>query len=113
VIIDPYLDVEAIRLLAWVEEAIRLTLVSVNIPDKATKELRSLKQAGRMTRVIRNRQAHDRWFLIDGRWWHSGGSFKQLGERWTRISAIDSHDEITAHNRMLKSLLNSGVDVHL
>jgi uncharacterized LabA/DUF88 family protein len=112
-IIDPYLDVETIRLLAWVEKPIRLTLVSMNIPEKALIEVQSLRQAGRTIRLIRNRQAHDRWFVIDGRWWHSGGSLKQLGERWTRISAIESREEISAHNRMLDSLLNSGTDVQL
>jgi NYN domain len=112
-IIDPYLDVETIRLLAWVRNSVMLTLVSLNIPVKALDEIRSLRKDGRTVQLVRNRKVHDRWFLIDGRWWHSGGSLKQLGERWTRISAIGSQQEIVAHNRMLESLLSSGSNVQL
>jgi hypothetical protein len=88
-------------------------LISRNIAGIAVEEVRSMKAAGRVIKLLKNSHAHGRWFRIDDRWWHSGGSFKQLGERYSRISAVEFENEVVEHNKMLQFLLRSSNEVQV
>lgn len=111
VILDPYVGPETVRLLALAPTATRLLVVGQLIAG-AREELRTLRAAGREISVIDNRKFHDRWFRIDGYWWHSGGSLKDIGNKFSRVSALTAK-ETAPHEQMLAQLMASGTPVRL
>lgn len=112
-IIDPYVDVGTIKLLAWVSPAVDATVVGGRVSADARAEADILRAHGRRVRIVRvpaSAMSHDRWFRVDNAWWHSGASLKDLGRRFSRISAVDESEK-DDHDAMLVQLLASGVDV--
>jgi hypothetical protein len=114
VVIDPYVGVGTVRLLAWVPSTVDVTVIGSKVEDEASDEARTLRASGRHIRIVKvatDAMSHDRWFRVDDAWWHSGASLKDLGRRFSRISSIDEEAERTAHDAMVAQLLKSGVDV--
>jgi hypothetical protein len=108
VVIDPYIGEGTLRLLAWARPSARLILIGQRIEPAAIAEAKSIRGAKRTISIRRHRDIHDRWFRVDGRWWHSGGSLKDLGRKYSRISAIENDRELADHDKMLADLLASG-----
>ena len=104
VVIDPYVSEETVRLMAWSKPGAKLVLVSKKFSEATLQEAAHLVMAGRDLALYKSDAIHDRWFSVDGRWWHSGGSLKDLGRKWTRISEIDQPEEIDQTEQLLGSL---------
>ena len=113
VIIDPYVGSGTIRLLAWVPATVEVTVIGSKIEAEATAEAATLRAHGRRLRVVKvppQAMPHDRWFRVDGVWWHSGASLKDLGRRFSRISRIDDA-ESPEHDAMFAQLWQVGTDL--
>lgn len=103
VVIDPYSSEQTIRMMAFGAGAVELTLVADRLSEDARQEgSEVIDQGGRLS-IYRSRDLHDRFFVVDDAWFQSGGSLKDLGKRWTRISKIDGA-EISVHEAMLSRL---------
>ena len=90
-IIDPYLGVELFELLECVETQVVVSMITDERhrpPDLEALVTRCRKE-GRRLRVYASRDVHDRYLRIDGDWWHSGHSFKDLGSRVSQLSHLD------------------------
>jgi predicted HAD superfamily phosphohydrolase YqeG len=111
--IDPYVGPSTIRLLAWTASSVKVLVIGQKIDEAACDNARQVIDAGRTLQLLRHDRIHDRWFRIDGRWWHSGGSLKDVGAKFTRISAIGDPGEVSDHERMLAELLSSATTVDL
>lgn len=112
-VIDRYVGARTIRLLQFVPPTVEVVVIGSKIDAAARDEARALRGSGRRIRVISVADVampHDRWFQVDGEWWHSGASLKDIGHRFSRISRIDDKDEIAAHDAMLLELLRIGAD---
>ncbi len=105
-LIDPYVGRETIRLLAWVRPSVQTVVIGTTIDSEARSDVQAMREGGRQIRLVRAGRIHDRWFRIDGSWWHSGGSLKDLGRKYSRISAIEAPSEVAAHEAMLSTLLS-------
>lgn len=103
-IIDPWVSEETVRLLAWSNPGVKLMLVGTRFTESAISESRDIARAGRNLALFKSTAVHDRWFSVDDHWWHSGGSLKDLGRKWTRISEIAEPGEIERTERLLESL---------
>jgi uncharacterized LabA/DUF88 family protein len=104
VVIDPYISEETVRLVAWSSPGVELVLIGAKLPQAALRESADIVSAGRSLALYRSNDVHDRWFCVDDRWWHSGGSLKDLGRKWSRISQIDEPGEIEETEELLASL---------
>jgi uncharacterized LabA/DUF88 family protein len=104
VVIDPYISDETVRLMAWSSQEVELVLVGARLPRAAVDEAADIARAGRNLALYRSHDVHDRWFAVDDRWWHSGGSLKDLGLKWSRISQIDEPREKEQTENLLASL---------
>jgi len=104
VVIDPYISEKTVRLLAWSSPDVELVLVGARLPRAAVDEAADIVRAGRNLALYRSHDVHDRWFAVDDRWWHSGGSLKDLGRKWSRISQIDEAREKDETEDLLASL---------
>lgn len=108
VIIDPYTSAETIRLIAFSPSSAELIIVCNQLDAEARREIADLEVAGANLSLYRSAEIHDRWFAVDETWWHSGGSLKDLGRRWTRVSRIEDPREQAETEAMLSRLIAVG-----
>jgi hypothetical protein len=103
-VIDPWISERTIRLLAWSGRGVNLILVTRRFPASARAESADMAKAGRNLALYETSDVHDRWLAVDDRWWHSGGSLKDLGRKWTRISELHEPQEIELTEQLLVRL---------
>ena len=51
-------------------------------------QVEKLKKDGHLINVYGSKKFHDRFIGIDNIWWHSGHSFKNLGEKDSMLSKV-------------------------
>jgi hypothetical protein len=103
VVIDSWVSEATIRLMAWAPAGTELVLVAGRLNKASLDEAADVIAGGRSLRIYTDATVHDRWFVVDDQWWHSGGSLKDLGRKVTRISEVDEW-EIEKHELLLASL---------
>lgn len=113
VIIDNYVDIETIRLAAGVNSDIEIVLLGTKFNARTRAEAIAMQAAGRSMRLVQHGDIHDRWLKVDNEWFHSGHSFKDIGKKVSRISAIVNPWEVAEHDEMLNDLVASGCEITL
>ena len=83
---------------------VALTLVSQHFSATLLEEAAHLLAEGGNVSLYRSGAFHDRWFAVDDQWYHSGGSLKDLGKKWVRVSRIEDIDEIEETEALLTSI---------
>lgn len=113
VVLDPYTNETTIRLMAVGARKARLILVAGRLSPEARTEARQVIEAGASFSVFQSRDLHDRWFAVDSVWFHSGGSLKDLGRKWSRIARVDDPQEAIQTEQMLAELTTPEKEVSL
>ena len=92
-LVDPYVDDQVLQMIPLVPKTVAVTILSDRIsPADFCVQVIKLRKEGYIVRVVRTEAFHDRFLCVDGRWWHSGHSFKDLGGRDSLLSRI--RDEV-------------------
>ncbi|MFH1145795.1 MAG: hypothetical protein V1707_02430, partial [bacterium] len=83
-IIDPYIDDQILLMFQLLEPKINKTIITDT--DKITPadffvQTQKLKKDGHLIDIYKSKKFHDRFVGIDNIWWHSGHSFRNLGEK--------------------------------
>jgi hypothetical protein len=90
-ILDPYLGSEAFDLLGCLETTIEVVIVtdSRHVPRDLGALVTRYRREGRRLRIFSSRDIHDRYLKVDESWWHSGHSFKDLGNRVSQLTRVE------------------------
>ena len=104
-IIDAYLGVQTTRLLTFARPHVHHVLISRAFKADVVEDVNALRAAGRMVALVLAEDMHDRWLRVDARWWHSGGSLKDLGRRYSRFAEITSSEEKQHCGQMEENLM--------
>ncbi|MGH3806014.1 MAG: NYN domain-containing protein [Pseudonocardiaceae bacterium] len=109
VIIDNYMSEETIRLAAGVDTDVDILLIGRTFNAETTAEAAVMKSSGKVIRLIRHGDVHDRWLKVNDEWFHSGCSFKDIGKKLSRISGITDRRKSRSTRVCSAILLHLGV----
>ncbi|MBA3047159.1 NYN domain-containing protein [Patescibacteria group bacterium] len=88
-IIDQYIDDQILTVIQLLETDISITIFTNKIsPEDFSLQVKKLRNEGRIITVYKTNIFHDRFLGIDNIWWHSGYSFKDLGQRDSLITKV-------------------------
>ncbi|MEV7099511.1 hypothetical protein AB0M80_42475 [Amycolatopsis sp. NPDC051045] len=112
-VIDPYIDIDTVRLATWLQPDVDLVFISQRFYPGTFAEVAALKSVDVNAKLLKLPQnlVHDRWLRLDGKWLHSGSSIKDIGRKYCRISEVVDKEEIRKHEQMLTTLLSSATEV--
>jgi hypothetical protein len=113
VVIDSYSSKETVRMMAFGNPGVDLILVVGKLTRDTEEEAAELVAAGGRMSLYRSKDVHDRWFAVDDKWFHSGGSLKDLGRRWTRLAKIENPTERADTEALLRHLTSASPQVRL
>jgi hypothetical protein len=99
-VIDPYVGADTMNLFAWVPRSVELCVITRRVDQDVLDIARMYVSRGSRLKLYRTDKVHDRWFRVDGRWWHSGASLKDLGRRYARITEVLDLGELAEHGDM-------------
>jgi len=90
-IIDPYVDDQILLMIQPLEPKINKIIITDT--DRVTPadffvQIKKLKNDRHLINIYNSKNFHDRFICIDGNWWHSGHSFKNLGEKDSILSKV-------------------------
>ena len=90
-IIDSYLDDQILLMIQPLKPKIKKIIITDT--DKITPadffmQVQKLKKDGHLIDIYKSKKFHDRFICIDDIWWHSGHSFKNLGEKDSMLNKI-------------------------
>ncbi|MFA6551918.1 MAG: hypothetical protein WCT19_00260 [Candidatus Paceibacterota bacterium] len=90
-IIDSYVDDQILLMIQPLKP--KIDKIIITDTDKITPtdfftQVQKLKQDGHLIAVYKSKKFHDRFICIDDFWWHSGYSFKNLGERDSMLNQV-------------------------
>jgi uncharacterized LabA/DUF88 family protein len=88
-LIDPYIDDQVFEILTLVSPSVEVFVFTnkIQISDYMTI-IAKFRREGRKIRLFRTKEFHDRYLRVDDEWWHSGHSFKDLGNADSRLSCV-------------------------
>ena len=102
-IVDQYLDEQIIMLIDLLEIVIDVKIFThKKISPEVKLQIIKLREKGRSVTVYGTKIFHDRFMGIDNNWWHSGHSFKDLGEKNSFLSKIATKKEQEKLKRSIK-----------
>lgn len=91
-VVDMYLDEQILLLIQLLATSVSIELFTYRIPVDFCTMVKRLRKQGYSIGVHRTKDFHDRFLQIDGAWWHSGHSFKDLGNKDSRLSRVSDPD---------------------
>ena len=90
-IIDQYIDDQILLMIQPLKPDINKIIITnaekITPPDFFV-QVKKLKNDGHLLDIYKSKKFHDRFIGIDDIWWHSGHSFKNLGERDSMLNKI-------------------------
>ena len=90
-IIDLYIDDQILLMIQLLEPKIKKIIITDTnkiTPSDFFIQVQKLKKDGHLIDVLESKKFHDRFIRIDDIWWHSGHSFKNLGEKNSMLSKV-------------------------
>lgn len=107
IIIDQYLDEQILMLLESLRTGIAIKILTnkKNISPATKLYIKSLRCNDYLVDVYWTTAFHDRFLGVDGAWWHSGHSFKDLGVRNSLLSKIVSEKEVKKINKSVSDII--------
>ena len=88
-VIDPYIGVELFELFACLPARVGVTIITPSgkkLPPDLCALVERCRKEQRPMRVYASNDFHDRYLRVDDAWWHSGGSFKDLGRAISHLT---------------------------
>ena len=88
-VIDTYIGVELFELFACLPARVGVTIITPSgkkLPPDLCALVERCRREQRPMRVYASNDFHDRDLRIDDAWWHSGGSFKDLGRAVSHLT---------------------------
>jgi hypothetical protein len=70
-------------------------------------QVQKLKKDGHLIDIYKSKKFHDRFICIDNIWWHSGHSFKNLGEKDSMLNKITEEAAKKINNGVAEVIDNS------
>lgn len=99
-IIDSYIDDQILTMIKLLKIEINVIIFTPKTnPADFCVQVKKLRDEGRLITVHKTKVFHDRFLGIDNVWWHSGHSFKDLGEKdsmMTKVAGKVSLDKLKA-----------------
>lgn len=108
-IIDPYVDDRILTTIELLKTEIDITIfTNKTSPADFCLQVKKLRAEGRLITICKINTVHDRFIGIDNVWWHSGHSFKNLGEKDSMLHKVNKKTELDKlKNRVAKESQNS------
>ena len=88
-VIDTYIGVELFELFACLPARVGVTIITPSgkqLPPDLCVLVERCRKEQRLVRVYASHAFHDRFLRVDDAWWHSGGSFKDLGRAISQLT---------------------------
>lgn len=108
VIIDSYIDDQLLLMIQPIKHEIDKTIITNTekvTPTDFFIQVKKLKKDGHLLNIYDSKNFHDRFICIDDNWWHSGHSFKNLGEKNSLFSKITKKNAQKINDEVL-SIIN-------
>lgn len=90
-IVDSYIDDQILLMIQLLEPKIKKIIITDTnkiTPADFFIQVQKLKKDGHLIDIFKSKKFHDRFIRIDNIWWHSGHSFKNLGEKNSMLNKI-------------------------
>src|SRR3989338_138174 len=102
-IIDSYIDDQIILMIQPLKPEIKKIIITDT--NKITQadffiQVQKLKKDGHLIDIYKSKKFHDRFICIDDIWWHSGHSFKNLGEKDSMFNKVTKETAQNINNGM-------------
>jgi hypothetical protein len=109
VMVDPYVDEQVLQMIPLLAKRVRIAILSKRIsPSDFCVQVRKLRRDGYTVHVYRTNAFHDRFLGVDGQWWHSGHSFKDLGGGDSYISRVGDPQALAKLGERVHSEMSKG-----
>jgi len=108
-IIDSYVDDQILLMFQPLKSKINkviITDIKKIIPSDFFVQVEKLKKDGHIINVYESKKFHDRFIGIDNIWWHSGHSFKNLGEKDSMLNKISEKTAQQKINNEVAEIVN-------
>lgn len=109
-IIDQYIDDQILLMIQLLKPEINkiiITNAEKIAPPDFFVQVKKLKNDGHSLDIYKSKKFHDRFIGIDDTWWHSGHSFKNLGEKDSMLNKITEEAAQKINDEMIKIIDNS------
>jgi len=90
-VIDSYVDDQILLMIQPLNPKIKKIIITDTnkiTPTDFFIQVQKLKKDGHLIDIYKSKKFHDRFIGIDDTWWHSGHSFKNLGEKDSMLNKI-------------------------
>ncbi len=109
-IIDQYVDDQILLMIQPLKP--KISIIIITDTDKITPadffvQVQKLKKDGHSIDIYKSKKFHDRFIRIDNIWWHSGHSFKNLGEKDSMLNKITEEAAQNVNNGMAEVIDDS------
>jgi len=109
VMVDPYVDDQVLQMIPLLPKAVHITILSSKIsPSDFCVQVQKLRRDGYTIHVCCTKAFHDRFLGVDGQWWHSGHSFKDLGGKDSFLSQINDAQAVTKLKKRVQAEISKG-----
>lgn len=107
-IIDSYIDDRILTTIELLKTEINITIfTNKTSPADFCLQVEKLRAEGRLITICKINTVHDRFIGVDNVWWHSGYSFKNLGEKDSMMQKITKKTDLDKlKNRVAKESQN-------
>jgi len=102
-IIDSYIDDQILLMIQPLKPTInKIIITDTNkvTPADFFMQVQKLKKDGHLIDIYKSKKFHDRFICIDDIWWHSGHSFKNLGEKDSMFNKVTKETAQNINNGM-------------
>lgn len=112
VVIDQYIDDQILLMVRLLKTGIKVIIITNTkkvAPVDFFLQVQKLKKDGHLIDIYNSKKFHDRFICIDNNWWHSGYSFKNLGEKDSMLSKVIEKVAKKINNKVAEVINNSKV----
>ena len=102
-IIDSYIDDQIILMIQPLKPEIKKIIITDTnkiIQADFFIQVQKLKKDGHLIDIYKSKKFHDRFICIDDIWWHSGHSFRNLGEKDSMFNKVTKETAQNINNGM-------------
>ena len=102
-IIDSYIDDQILLMIQPLKPEIKKIIITDTnkiTPADFFIQVKKLKKDGHLIDIYKSKKFHDRFICIDDIWWHSGYSFKNLGEKDSMFNKVSKETAQNINNGM-------------
>lgn len=110
VVIDQYIDDQILLMFQPLEPKINKVIITDKkkiVPVDFFIQVQKLEKDGHIIKIYDDKKFHDRFIGIDDIWWHSGHSFKNLGEKNSMLNKITEKAAKKINDEVAKVIDNS------